>query len=303
MAPHGRLSSIVGVVLAVSAMAGCVGNPNVSFPVVINQPEDLKLLGAVSGSGSKLDPFVVSHVSGRADTVQAVITILDDVHHYQFYELNIENRRGSAVVSSAASLVIVGGILRGGHEATGVHATGSLTLRNLNISGFATAVDFSGTDAAFSSVEIWQFAFEGLRIRTGLVTVTNSSLRTGVPSAIPLTGFDGTLSNSSVAAASFGVPCVVAERASRGVIARNVFASCGGVYLGANSRNTAIFLNSFLVPNASRDEGIANRWNSTEVGNFWAGFSGSTVDGKVWVEPHAIPPNGIDHHPLVARPD
>jgi parallel beta-helix repeat protein len=75
-----------------------------------------------------------------------------------------------------------------------------------------------------------------------------------------------------------------------------------GIEITASAGNR-IDHNAFLNNTRAEDNGQNNRWDDGGHGNFWTSYTGQDADGDgIGDTPYTVPPNGLDHFPLMADP-
>lgn len=100
--------------------------------------------------------------------------------------------------------------------------------------------------------------------------------------------------------------CLVIEARTAGSrLHGNLITECGEGVRILESRDNLVSRNAFLGNrvNAS-DRGAGNRWDLDGWGNYWSDYAGSDGDGDgIGDSPYAIPPEGVDHYPLIEAPE
>jgi parallel beta-helix repeat protein len=87
------------------------------------------------------------------------------------------------------------------------------------------------------------------------------------------------------------------------IVRGNTISECDfGLIVGTDITDSSIYQNNF-INNATQaeDGGSNNHWDHDGQGNYWNDYNGQDANGDgIGDTPYVVPPNGVDHYPLMA---
>jgi parallel beta-helix repeat protein len=88
---------------------------------------------------------------------------------------------------------------------------------------------------------------------------------------------------------------------SNTVVSNTTTSSERGAFLDSDSWGNVLHHNNFLSNTIQAEDFGDNQWDDGQQGNYWSDYLGTDADSDgIGDTPYIIPPNGVDHYPLMA---
>ncbi|MFX1494560.1 MAG: NosD domain-containing protein, partial [Promethearchaeota archaeon] len=184
-------------------------------------------------------------------------------------------------LSTCDKISIIGNIINENHDGIEGGLTNSIILENDVNENYMDGIAIGGHNNIIIRNNIKNNGYRGLDIR--FFCENNTILDNNIENNV----FGAFLVNSF-------------SNISENVISGNIDT---GLYLGGGSNNNTIFLNFFRDNGVHIDDnGLNNRWNNSEIGNYWDNYTGIDGDGDgIGDIPHNISSSPLlqDYLPIV----